>query len=103
MAIVMQLHWPEATVELYEEVRARADWEGDRPQGGQVHIVGWADDGMRITDIWDSAEDFQAFFEARVLPVVQDAGMTTEPDVKIFELHGVYAPAFGRVAQTASV
>ena len=84
-------------------MRAHADWEGDRPQGGQLHLVGWAEDGMRISGIWDSADDFQAFFEARVMPVVKDAGMTTEPEVHIFELYGVYAPAFGATVPTASV
>ena len=103
MATVMLLHWPDATQELYEKVRERADWEGDRPQGAQLHVVGWADDGMHILDIWDSPEDFQAFFEARVLPVVQEAGMTSQPDVKMFDLHGIYAPVFGQSRQTASV
>jgi hypothetical protein len=38
-----------------------------------------------------------------VAPVIQELGITSEPDVKMFELHGVYAPAFGRMAQSASV
>ena len=68
-----------------------------------VHIVGWADDGVHILDIWDSPADFQAFFEARILPVIQAAGIETQPDVKMYDLHGVYAPAFGQTAQVASV
>ncbi len=103
MATVMQLHWPDATLELYEEVRRRANWEGDRPQGANLHIVGWADDGMRIVDVWDSPDDFQSFFESRVLPVIQESGIMSQPEVKMFELHGIYAPAFGQTAQTASV
>jgi hypothetical protein len=103
MATVMLLHWRDASKELYEQVRGRADWEGDRPQGVQLHVVGWSDDGMHILDIWDSPEDFQAFFESRVLPVVKEAGIASEPDVKMFDLHGIYAPGFGKTEQTASV
>jgi hypothetical protein len=103
MAIVMLLHWPEATQELYDKVREQADWEGNRPAGGQLHLVGWADDGMHIVDVWDSAEDFQSFFRSRVMPVIEEAGMTTEPDVKIFDMYGIYAPAFGQDRQTATV
>jgi hypothetical protein len=103
MATVMQLHWADATPELYETIRREADWEGDRPAGANLHIVGFADDGLRITDVWDSPEDFQAFFEARVLPALQEHGVTSEPDVKVFELHGIYAPAFGQTTQAAAV
>lgn len=103
MATIMLLHWPDATEELYEAVRTGADWEHDRPDGAQMHVVGWADDGMHILDIWDSPEDFQKFFEARVLPVVQASGITSQPNVQLFPLHGVYAPAFGHTQQTANL
>jgi hypothetical protein len=103
VATIMLLHWAEATPEFYERVRKHADWENNRPPGAHLHVVGWDDDGMHILDIWDSPEDFQAFFEARVLPVVQEAGLTTQPSVSMFDLHGVYAPAFGQTKQTASV
>ncbi len=103
MATIMLLHWPDATEELYERVRTGADWEGDRPQGAQLHVVGWADDGMHILDIWDSPADFQAFFESRVLPIVEESGIATQPTIQMFDLHGIYAPAFGHSQQTASV
>jgi hypothetical protein len=103
MATVMLLHWPEATVELYERVRRGADWEGNRPQGAQLHVAGWAEDGLHILDIWDTPGDFQAFFEARVLPIVQAEGVTSQPDVKMFDLHGIYAPSFGQTAQVATL
>ncbi|MGH3426044.1 MAG: hypothetical protein ACRDQZ_00455 [Mycobacteriales bacterium] len=103
MATVIQLHWREATPELYEQIRHAANWEADRPPGAILHLVGFAEDGMHITDVWDSPEDFQAFFETRVLPTLQAEAITTQPDMKVFELHGIYAPAYGQTTQTASV
>jgi hypothetical protein len=58
----MQMHWPEATEEQYEQVRRTADWEGNRPEGAKLHVVGFAGDGMRILDIWESAAAFQVWF-----------------------------------------
>jgi hypothetical protein len=103
MATIMQLHWPEATKEQYERIRQIANWEGDRPEGAQLHVVGFSDDGMRILDIWDSPEAFNTFFERRIGPAVQEVGVEGQPDVRIFPLHGVYAPAFGREEQTATL
>lgn len=102
MATIMQMHWPEATKEQYEQVRRTVDWEGNRPDGGMLHVVGFAEDGMRILDIWESPETFQSFFESRLDPAVQEIGLESQPDVKMYPLHGVYAPAFGREDQTDS-
>ena len=103
MATIMQMHWPEATEEQYEQVRSRVDWEGNRPDGAKLHVVGFSDDGMRILDIWASPEAFQSWFEERIGPAVQEVGIEGNPDVRMFPLHGVYAPAFGREEQTAAV
>jgi heme-degrading monooxygenase HmoA len=102
MATIMQMHWPEATEEQYEQVRRTADWEGNRPEGAKLHVVGFAGDGMRILDIWESADAFQVWFEQRIGPAVEAAGIDGRPDVLMFPLHGVYAPAFGREEQTAT-
>jgi hypothetical protein len=34
--------------------------------------------------------------------MLQEAGIDGEPDVRMFPLHGVYAPVFGREEQTAA-
>jgi hypothetical protein len=44
----------------------------------------------------------QTWFEQRIGPAVQEAGIDGEPDVRMFPLHGVYAPVFGREEQTAA-
>jgi hypothetical protein len=72
------------------------------PEGAMLHVVGFSDDGMRILDIRESGEAFQTWFEQRIGPAVQEAGIDGEPDVRMFPLHGVYAPVFGREEQTAA-
>jgi heme-degrading monooxygenase HmoA len=47
---------------------------------------------MRVVDIWESAEDFQNFINAKVMPAVQQLGITSQPDVKILPAHNVFIP-----------
>lgn len=103
MAIMMVMHWPGATPEQYEALRKQANWEHDLPRGAKLHIVGFGSDGLHITDIWESAEDFQAFNEQRIAPAVQELAITSKPDVTILPLHGVFAPALGQPTQTATL
>jgi heme-degrading monooxygenase HmoA len=94
MAVVMSLRWRGLTPEQYDQVRGIANWEGDRPKGGNFHLAGFDGDELRITDIWDSAEDFQSFQEGRLAAALQQAGVEGEPEVEIFPVHAIYAPMF---------
>jgi len=105
MATIMLMHWPETPgavsglKNLYEQARKEADWESRTPQGAQLHLVGFADDGMHVVDIWDSRDDFEAFYQDRIKPVIDDSAITSEPIIQFIELHGVSAPALGQTKQ----
>jgi heme-degrading monooxygenase HmoA len=92
MAIVMQMSWPEVTKEQYEKVRKEANWEGDVPRGAKLHVAYFAKDGFHVLDLWNSAQDFNAFVETRLMAAVQKAGIKTEPKVEISEAHAIFAP-----------
>ena len=51
-----------------------------------------------VTDVWESAEDFQAFVDDRLNPGVQQVGIEGEPEVQMTEVHRVFAPAYERSA-----
>ncbi len=103
MATVMLMHWREASPEQYDQVRARARWDQDLPDGAKLHVCGFADDGMHILDIWDSEQAFNAFFEQRVRPAVAEVGIEGQPDVKFYPTHGIFAPGLGHPEQVASI
>jgi hypothetical protein len=103
MATVMLMHWREATPDQYDQVRAKAGWDRDVPDGGKLHIVGFADDGMHILDVWESEQAFNTFFEQRVGPAVSEVGIEGQPDIKFFPTHGIFAPALGRPEQVSSI
>lgn len=95
MATIMQMHWREATPEQYDQTRAKVGWDRETPTGAKLHVSGFAEDGLRVVDVWDSEQSFNNFFGQRLAPAIQEIGIQGEPDVKFFPLHGVYAPALG--------
>lgn len=82
--VVMVMKWPEATKAQYEAVRASIDWVSHPPKGGLLHVAGWDESGMRVVDLWDSAEEFQAFVANTLGAAAAAAGLTTQPHVEFF-------------------
>jgi hypothetical protein len=92
MRIAMFMRWEGVTLNQYDEVRERVDWEGNVPEGAVLHICSHDGDALRITDVWESAEDFNNFVKNRLMPGVKEAGISGEPQVEIFPLHALFAP-----------
>ena len=89
MAVVVRVDWPEITAEQYEQARQLVNWETERPKGAIFHVASIANGGLRIVDVWESAEDFYAFGEQRLRPVTTQLGATTEPKVEIEPVLGM--------------
>jgi len=97
MATMMIMRWKGITPELYDEVRRKVGWEEDPAEGGILHVCAFDDDGMRITDVWESPEHFQRFGESRLMPVVKEIGIDSEPEVELLEIHATFAPDSERI------
>jgi len=97
MAIVMFMHWKGTTQAQYDALRALVNWENEAPEGGMFHIAAITEDGLRITDLWTSAEAFHRFVETRLMPGVQQLGIPGEPQVEIYPVHRLFTPAFAYV------
>ena len=93
MPSLMQMQWRDVTPEQYEAVREATNFENDVADGGLVHSVWFDAEGMRIVDVWETPEHFQAFFDSRLAPAVQAAGLQGEPEVEWIELHNHFTPA----------
>ena len=101
MSVVMVMDWAGATPEQYEKARKLVNWEGNVPGGAQFHVTAFDDRGLRVIDIWDSAEAFQAFVDERLMPGVQEVGIEGQPNVQILPTHAIFAPAYERAAAAA--
>lgn len=97
MPIVMNMSWDGVTAAQYDELRKVVNWEGDKPSGGMLHIATFPPQGAKVTDVWESAEDFNRFVEQRLMPGVAKVGIKGEPKVEILPAHAVFTPAYKKI------
>ena len=83
MAIVMRMRWDGVSEDQYEQVRKVVAWEQDRPTGGILHEAWFEGDQLNVCDVWESAEDFQAFVAQRLMPGAAEVGVSGQPSVQI--------------------
>ena len=81
-----------ATEEQYRAVNEAMDTSGNPPAGLIVHTGGPSADGqLRVIDVWESAEAFQAFATERLGPTIARVmgADGPAPSVEIRELYDV--------------
>lgn len=101
MSIVMNMSWDGITARDYDRLAAEVRWREEPPSGGRYHLAWFTDDGVRIVDVWDSAEAFGAFTDLRLMPGVAATGLAGEPRVDIWPLYDLQIegdPPAGSVA-----
>ena len=82
----------DAIIELMEVV--------SRPSPGiYLHICAPTDDGLRITELWDSEEGFRSFIEERMFPAAAELGIQADPVISVKPLHFLFAPRAREIAQ----
>ena len=88
MSVLARFSAPGTTTEQYDEVIRRLEGMGDFPPDGlEYHVCFLADGDVRVSEIWDSLELFQAFGE-RLMPVLAEAGIDPgQPEM--FEIHNI--------------
>jgi len=78
----------EMTTEQYDESVRRLEKSGDwLPDGLDYHVAFKSDGKFRVSEIWDSREQFEAFGE-RLMPILQDVGI--EPgQPEMLKIHNI--------------
>ena len=84
MAALMQMHWKGVTREQYDAVCERIDFDAAGARGLIAHVAAVGDDGLHVTDVWDSPEQFQRFAEDTIMPAAAEVGIDQgEPDISL--------------------
>jgi hypothetical protein len=96
MAVVLTLEWPGFPKEQYDQLLELSSWETQPARNGIFHVVWWEGDTMRIVDVWESQQDWQTFFDERLLPNFEAAGVTGQPDAQFHEVHRYFDVLSGR-------
>jgi hypothetical protein len=72
------------TVAQYDEVLKKMQLGGRLPAGALFHAAGVTDDGLRVCDVWESEESFQAFAGTKIVPITEEMGLP-KPEIRSFE------------------
>jgi len=90
MSIVVRFNPTNLTTEQYDASVSRLEQTGLwPPEGLELHILFGEEGNLRVSEVWDTQEQLQAFGE-QLMPILADIGIgfSAEPDV--FEVHASY-------------
>jgi steroid delta-isomerase-like uncharacterized protein len=89
MAVAVVMDFDGGTLAQYDEVIERMGFKrgGTGASGGLFHWVAQTDDGIRVTDVWESREQFERFAEETIGPITQEVGVPGPPRMTILDIH----------------
>ncbi len=77
------------TTEQYDETVRRLEKLGDwPPEGLEYHVAFRSNGSFRVSEIWDSREQFDAFGE-RLMPVLKDVGIELSGEPEMLEIYNI--------------
>lgn len=89
MRIMMVLKWSGLTQKQYADILSAMQWEKNMPKGLVFHCAGFYDNNLRVTDVWESAAEFDAFAKTRLMPAIAQVGVKGEPQMEAFPVHNL--------------
>jgi hypothetical protein len=80
---------PSVTTEQYDETISRLEKSGDwLPEGLEYHVAFRSNGNLRVSEIWDSREQCDAFSE-RLMPLLKDVGIELTGEPEMLQIHNV--------------
>jgi hypothetical protein len=44
-------------------------------------------DGVQVTDVWETQEDFEKFAKEKIGPITQEVGIQASPEIRYIDVH----------------
>ena len=80
---------PSMTAEKYDETIPRVEESGQFPPDGLDYHVAFSSGGsFRVSEIWDSMEQFEAFGQ-RLMPILAENGVELAGPPEVIEIHNI--------------
>lgn len=80
------------TPEQYDQILEKLNLGGKAAPGGIFHVAGpMKGGGMRVVDVWESAEIADKFYKERLTPIMQELGLA-QPKITPFPVHNILQP-----------
>jgi hypothetical protein len=89
MAVAVVQEFDGGTLEQYDQIVRELGLTPGGPgaPGGLFHWVTATDGGITVTDVWESAEQFQAFAQEHIGPLAAQVGVPSQPRITMYEVH----------------
>jgi hypothetical protein len=90
MSIVVRFNPTSMTAEKYDDaVRRHEEAQVEFPPDGlDYHICFGSEGNLRVSEIWDSQEQLEAYGK-QLMPILADAGIEFSGAPEIFEVHKI--------------
>ena len=90
MSFVVRFHPANLTKEKYDDAIRRHEQAGIEmpPDGMDYHVCFGTDGDLRVSEIWESREQFEKYGE-RLMPLLADAGIEFAGEPEFFEAHNI--------------
>ena len=87
MSIVVRYPSSNVTRQQYDTARNALTESGDWPADGcQLHVLFGDENDIRVSEVWESREKFEAFGET-LQPRMEEAGIQLSGEPEVFEAH----------------
>ena len=92
MAVGVQVDYRDVSLEQYDEVvEIMGLLPGGPPPSGVIfHCVTKTDDGIRVIDVWESRQAFEAFQDEETAPIFRKIGVSDPPETTFFPVHNYF-------------
>lgn len=89
MSIVVRFVPQALTKAKYDEVSAKCEEELEWPPDGlEFHACFGTDGDLRVSEVWSSREQFEAFGQ-HIMPLLEANGVELAGEPEVFEVHNV--------------
>ena len=87
MSVVVRFPPSNMSKQQYHAVRGDLEGAGDWPtEGCQMHVCFGPEDDIRVSEVWESADQFRAFGD-KLRPSLEQAGIQMSGEPEVFDVH----------------
>jgi hypothetical protein len=87
MSILVRFSPANMTAEQYDNVSSKVQESTDwLPDGLEIHVCFGEEGNLRVSEIWDSQEQLDAFGE-KLMPILQENGIEFSGEPEILPIH----------------
>ncbi|MFI5045761.1 MAG: hypothetical protein ACHQIG_01745 [Acidimicrobiia bacterium] len=92
MAIAVNMNFAGGTLEQYDAVCKKMGLapKGPAPDGALFHWAAKTDDGFRVTDVWETRDQFDKFAAEKIGPFAAEVGFTGQPEMSFTEVYNYF-------------